>query len=340
MASPKRSRKPPERGARAAKRLNLALQGGGSHGAFAWGILDRFLEDGRLDIEGISGTSAGSVNAVVLAYGRHVGGAEGAREALEAFWRALAASGPQLPMHPLALHAFKAFSGAFSPYQWNPLNLNPLRELLERHVDFAELHSCRSTKLFLSATNVRTGKVRVFSNEEIGADTVVASACLPQVFQAVEIDGEAYWDGGYMGNPVLFPLFYETEARDVVIVHINPIFRPGIPRTPQEIEDRVNEITFNSSLIKELRAVAFVQKLLGDGWLKEEFRGALKNVLVHSIRADEVLADLPLASKFSTDWGFLTDLRDRGREAAGEWLGRHFDDLGVRSSVDLRKEFL
>jgi NTE family protein len=338
------------------KRVNLALQGGGSHGAFAWGVIDQFLADGRLDIEGLSGTSAGSMNAVVYAYGRLVGGVEGARQALNDFWQSVSrASGQWAPVkrtpwdavlgsfagdNSIAFQAFKAMTGAFSPYQLNPYNLNPLRDLLVKHVDFAALQDCRHTKLFLSATNVRTGRVKVFNTPEITADVVMASACLPQLFQAVEIAGEHYWDGGYMGNPVLFPLFYETESRDVIIIHINPIERDGVPTRAPEIEDRVNEISFNSSLIKELRAVAFVQKLLDDGWLKDEYRDKLKHVLIHSVRADKALADLSVGSKFSVDWGFLTGLRDRGRATASAWLEENFDAIGVRQSVDLRAEFL
>jgi NTE family protein len=344
------------RGGPRTKRVNLALQGGGSHGAFAWGVLDGLLEDGRLDIEGLSGTSAGSMNAVVYAYGRLTGGSDGARQALHDFWHSVSASGRQWnPLqhtpwdkmidgfggdNSIGFQAFKAMTAAFSPYQLNPYNLNPLREVLEEHVDFEALHGCQDTKLFLSATNVRTGRVKVFNTPEITADVVMATACLPLLFQAVEIDGEHYWDGGYMGNPVLFPLFYETESRDVIILHINPIERPGVPTLPHEIENRVNEISFNSSLIKELRAVAFVQKLLADGWLKEEHRDKLKHVLIHSVRADKALCDLSVSSKFSVDWDFLVQLRDRGRATAAEWLAINFDDIGQRSSVDLRAEFL
>jgi NTE family protein len=331
------------------KRINLALQGGGSHGAFTWGVIDQLLADGRIEIEGISGTSAGSMNAVVYAWGNFSGGPDGARAALERFWKTVSASAQRnSPLratlweqfthtradeNAFAFEAFKMFTNAFSPYQLNPFNLNPLLDILNEQIDFAALNTCRQTKLFLSATNVHTGKVRIFKTNEVTAQSVMASACLPQLFQAVEIDGEPYWDGGYMGNPALFPLFYETKARDVLIVHITPT-------TPAEIYNRVNEISFNSSLIKEFRAIAFVQKLLDDGWLKAEFREQMKYVLIHSLRADKVLADLSIASKFSSDWDFLLDLRERGRKAAADWLAAHFDDLGVRSTVDLRAEFL
>jgi NTE family protein len=324
---------------RKAKRVNLALQGGGSHGAYAWGVIDHFLESGGIDIEGISGTSAGSANAVVYAYGRMMGGVDGARQALADFWRLLADSGAGFS-NPYAFQAFKAMTDSVSPYQWNPLNWNPFRDALEKTVDFERLRKCRTTKLFLAATDVESGKGRVFTTPEVSADVVMASSCLPFLFQAVEIEGRHYWDGGFMGNPVLYPLFYETDCRDVIIVHINPIAREGVPRSAPEIENRLNEITFNSALIKELRAIAFVQKLLADGWLKADFRGKLKNVLMHSVRADKVLKDLSVPSKFSLDWKFLQELYHRGRDTGRTWLDAHYRDLNRRSSVDLHAEFL
>ena len=340
---------------RTPKRINLALQGGGSHGAFAWGVLDKMLEDGRLEFDGISGTSAGSMNAVALAYGS-IGGNEAARESLHDFWQAVAAAGCKFnPLGQLANHRpkqhgmfpsmasqwFRAITHTFSPYQLNPLNFNPLKEVLLQQIDFDAIQKQSAIKLFLAATNVRSGKSKVFGVEEgITADMVLASACLPQLFQAVAIDGEHYWDGGFMGNPVLYPLFYHTDTADVLIVHINPIERPGPPTTAEEILDRVNEITFNSSLIKELRAVHFVQKMMDEGWIKDEYMDKLRYVLMHSLRADVALADLSVDSKFSSDWGFLTMLRDRGRESAAQWLAQNFKHIGVRSTVDLRAEFL
>ncbi len=313
--------------------------------------MDKFLEDGRIEIEGVSGTSAGSMNAVVYAYGK-LRGNDSARQALHDFWKAISDAGqrfamPRMPWdigghkdNPLQ-DLVKSMMSVISPYQSNPLNWNPLREVLEKHVDFEELDRNQgTTKLFICATNVRTGKVKIFHTPEVTADAVLASACLPQVFQAVEIEGEHYWDGGYMGNPVLYPLFYYTKSRDVVILHINPIERPGPPKSSADISNRLNEITFNSSLIKEMRAVYFVQKLLDDGWIKDEFRDKLKYVLIHSVRADNALSDLSASSKMSSDWKFLTMLRDRGRALAGEWLEHNYDHLGVRSTVDLKKEFL
>ncbi len=333
------------------KRINMALQGGGAHGAFGWGVMDKFLEDGRVEIEGLSGTSAGSMNAVVYAYGK-LRGNDGARQALHDFWKAISDAGQKFAVkkmpwdlgtiqkeNPLQ-DMMKSMMSILSPYQMNPMNYNPLRDVLEQQVDFEELERSQLTKLFICATNVRTGKVKIFHTPEVTANVVLASACLPQVFQAVEINGEHYWDGGYMGNPVLYPLFYYTESRDVVILHINPIERPGPPTTSADIANRLNEITFNSSLIKELRSVYFVQKLLDDGWIKDEHRDKLKYVLIHSVRADNAMSDLSSASKMSSDWAFLTMLRDRGRALATEWLEHNFDQLGVRSTVDLKREFL
>lgn len=338
------------------KRIDIALQGGGAHGAFAWGALDKLLEDGRLEIEGISGTSAGSMNAAVLAYGLAKGGPEEARRKLHAFWKAISDAGRIFsPVKPLpwerlwfgahrglspSFEWFSALTRYFSPYQLNPLGLNPLRDTLVRIVDFDELRRCHVAKLFLSATNVRTGKVRVFTTEEITADVVMASACLPDLFKAVEIGGEHYWDGGYMGNPCLFPLIYHTQCRDIVIIHINPIKRPDVPTIASDIFNRVNEISFNSSLLRELRAVAFVQKMIDEGWIKDEYRARLKRVLLHSIRADAALLDLSVASKFDSDWDFLCMLRDRGRAETSRWLAKSHDAVGERSSIDLAAEFL
>ncbi|MGH8680242.1 MAG: patatin-like phospholipase family protein [Burkholderiales bacterium] len=337
------------------KRVNLALQGGGAHGAFAWGILDKFAEDGRLDLEGLSATSAGSMNAVVYAQGRMNGGNDGVRAALERFWRDIseaghnfspvrasgweAALGLGLEQSP-AYVLFDALTRTFSPYQFNPFNFNPLRDVLAKNVDFDAIHACDCVELFICATNVRTGQPRIFRNEGVTLDAVLASACLPFLFQAVEIDGEHFWDGGYMGNPALYPLFNHTQSRDIVIAHINPIFRPQLPTTAPEIQDRLNEITFNSSLLRELRAIAFVTKLIEQDWLKDEHRDKLKHILIHSIRADEALCDLTVASKLRTDWAFLCGLRDLGRAAAARWLERTYEHLGHHSTVDLKSEYL
>jgi len=319
------------------KRVNLAMQGGGAHGAFGWGILDRLVEDERLDIEGLSASSSGSMNAVVYAAGRMRGGRAGAREALEKFWRSVSVAG--MAYMPGFLW-FQNLSGAFSPAQLNPFGLNPLRDLVKDNIDLDAVRACTAVELFLCATNVGSGQPRIFRNAEITLDVLMASACLPSLFPAVEIGGQHYWDGGYMGNPALYPLIYNTAARDIVIVHINPIVRPQVPRSAAEIQNRLNEITFNSSLLRELRAIAFVTKLIEQGWLKEQYQDKLKHVLIHSIRADAAMSELGVSSKLNTDWRFLCELRDRGRDAASAWLEANFEHLGERSTVDLQSEFL
>jgi NTE family protein len=328
------------------KTINLALQGGGAHGAFAWGVLDRLMEDGRIDIEGISATSAGAMNATVLACGFAGGGREGAREALADFWRRIANAAAASPLQPSLLDrmtqnhgldfspAFQTFDllvRVFSPYQFNPMNFNPLRHIVEQSVDFERLRKSSAIKLYLNATNVRTGKVRLFRNAEITPDAVMASACLPLMFQAVEIEGEAYWDGGYMGNPAIFPLIYECDSADVVVVHINPIARPEVPRTAAEILNRVDEISFNSSLMREMRAIAFVSRLIDEGKVKE---GSIKRMLIHSIAAEDFMQKLGVNSKMNADWEFLTHLRDAGRARAAEWLASNFQHLAKQSSTD------
>lgn len=337
------------------KRVNLALQGGGAHGAVSWGVADRLLEDERIEVDAISGSSAGAVNAAALAYGLHKGGREGARETLETLWRKVSDAGKlyspvkanPFPMpfggtdliNKFTYQMFDVVTRAFSPYQLNPFDVNPLRDILEHCIDFESLRTCKNTKLFLSATNVRSGKVHVFETKDVSADAVCASTCLPFLFKAVEIDGEEYWDGGYMGNPVLFPFFYDADTSDVIIVHVNPIERDRAPTDASEIMNRVNEISFNSSLLRELRAISFVHKLLDDGWLKDEYRDKLRNIRIHSVRSDLALTDYDISSKFRTDWKFLTELRDKGRDIAGAWLDENFDAVGNHSSVNLREMF-
>jgi len=335
------------------KTLNLALQGGGAHGAFTWGVLDRLLEEPRIDFEGISATSAGAMNAVVMAYGFVEGGREGARKALTNFWRRVSHAAAGSPLQPTFIErmfgnqtfesspvyfAFDMMTRLFSPYQFNPFDFNPLRQVLEQSVDFTVLNSQRCRlKLNICATNVRTGKIKVFNNDEITPDAIMASACLPFMFKAVEIDGEAYWDGGYMGNPAIFPLIYSCESPDVLIIHVNPMHRPELPKTASEIMNRINEISFNSSLMREMRAIDFVTKLID-----KDATGAvkLKRMFVHSVCADEVTLNLGVASKLNADWGFLTGLRDAGRDHAAQWLAGNFDAIGERSSVDIQATYL
>lgn len=334
------------------KTINLALQGGGAHGAFAWGVLDRLLEDERIAFEGLSATSAGAMNAVTLAYGMSLGGREGAKKALANFWRRVAHAGMMSPMQPTWLERashnhsleqspaflmFDLISRLYSPYQFNPLNYNPLRQVLEQSVDFERLRKDSALKLFLSATNVRTGKVKVFGNDEISADAVMASACLPFMFQAVTIKGEDYWDGGYMGNPAIFPLIYKCESRDIVILHINPIERVETPTSARDILNRINEISFNSSLMREMRAIAFVTKMIDDGIIGD---GKMKRMLIHAIEGQDFMRDLGVSSKMNADWEFLTHLRDVGRERAEQWLEDNFGALNTRTSVDLGAMYL
>ena len=342
--------------------IDLALQGGGSHGAFTWGVLDRLLDDETLGIAGVSGTSAGALNAAVLATGMAEGGRAGARVALRAFWHdvathqapgtscfgsAAAAPGgwptfapPGLAGYNLDGNPFYAWSQhflrLFSPYQFNPLGGNPLRDVLARHVRPRVL-THGPLPLFITATSVRTGQPRVFDQNDLSIDALLASACLPQIFRAVEIDGEAYWDGGYSGNPAIWPLVYNTDALDVLLVKINPLVRTDTPNTPEEIADRVNEITFNASLVSEMRAISFVQRLIDTGHIQAR---NYKNLRLHMVADDEGLAPLHASSKLNTDRSFLEALHALGRAAAERWLLAHRADVGVRGTLDLEGTFL
>ena len=323
------------------KPVNLALQGGGAHGAFTWGVLDALLDDGRLAIKAITGTSAGAMNAVVLAEGYLEGGAEGARRRLEAFWRAISRLGVTSPIQRSLMERFMGgwslggstglalwenWSRLFSPYEANPLNLNPLRDFLARIIAFERLRKSEEIRLFISATNVRTGRIRIFENAELSADAVMASACLPQIFQAVEIGKDAYWDGGYLGNPALFPLFDNKTADDTILVQINPVTVGMLPDTANAIAGRLNEITFNASLLGELRAIALMQRTPGSG-------------PYHVMRMHRIVLgtaeQLDASSKLNTEWEFLLFLRDLGRMTAEDFLSRHFDALGIRATLEL-----
>jgi NTE family protein len=349
---PKRQPRPaPRIDGKGNKRVNLALQGGGSHGAFTWGVLDFLLEDGRLDVEAITGTSAGAMNAAVFAEGYRDDDRAGARHALHRFWQSMSQESALAPVQRQFFdNFFKGWnydgSPAYwwmdfithyaSPYEFNPLNINPLRDHLAKMVDFAKVRACEKIKLFIAATNVQTGKIRIFYGKELTADHIMASACLPFLFQAVVIDGTAYWDGGYMGNPALFPLFYETACQDIVIVQTNPIERDEVPKNAREIQNRLNEITFNGTLLRELRAVEFVARLLAAGKLSPlEYM----NPFIHRIDGAEPLKAYSVRSKLDSSWPFLTGLRDIGRAAAKRWLDQHYDDLGNGSTIDLRAEF-
>jgi len=337
------------------KTVNLALQGGGSHGAFTWGVLDRLLEEERLDIEGISGTSAGAMNAAVFAQGFAKAGRAGAKAELDRFWGKVSELARFSPVHRSAFdHVLGNWNidgspgslwldlleRVFSPYQLNPLNLNPLRDLLADHLDVAAIQACDPLKIFVCATNVETGHARVFMRHDVTIDALLASACLPFSFQAVEIDGVPYWDGGYMGNPVIYPLIYYCDSRDVAVVQINPLVRKGTPRSGTEIVNRVSEISFNSSLIAEMRAIAFVQRLIEGDHLKGKSVARLKRIHIHMIGNEEKMRALGVASKMNADIDFLLYLKGLGRATAEDWLTANWPHIGNRSSVDIRATFL
>jgi NTE family protein len=332
------------------RKVNVALQGGGSHGAFTWGVLDRLLEDGRLDMSAISGTSAGAMNAVALADGWARGGAEGARERMEEFWKAVARKGRFSPVQRTPWDMllgnwsvenspgylwFDAMSRVFSPYVANPFNFNPLREVVEREISFANIRSGRCMKLFISATNVETGRLRVFENNELDIDVVLASACLPHYFQAVEIGGVPYWDGGYGGNPAIYPFFYANQVEDILLIQVNPVVREGTPHSTVDIQNRIDEITFNATLLSEFRAIAFVRELIAESKLSHrDFR----DIRMHRIDADTAFKDLSASSKINAEWAFLEYLRDLGRTAAEDWLEESLEQVGTKSTLDLSEE--
>jgi NTE family protein len=350
--------------------VNLALQGGGSHGAFTWGVLDALLADGRLGFEGISGTSAGAMNAVALAHG--LAQAEGrpadqqreaARASLRAFWEGVvdmgalqnsisqaqrvpfdllfgglaALAGHQSPGQMVS-DALTGFWGkSFSPYQTNPLDINPLHDFLEQQIDFERLAAYQGVKVFVVATKVSTGKAEIFSGKRLTAKAVMASACLPTVFRAVEIEGEAYWDGGFSGNPAIHPLVYDCQSRDVLLVQINPLRRNSLPTSAADILDRLNEITFNSALIAEMRAIDFVKRLLAQGKL-DPLR--YKDVLMHRIDGGQVLDDYPASSKAQTDNSLIQQLHALGQRSANQWLQDKLPAVGVASSIDIAHDYL
>jgi NTE family protein len=325
--------------------IDLALQGGGSHGAFAWGVLDRLLEESWLKIEAISGTSAGAMNAAILCAGWLEDGAKGARKALADYWKRVSEAAAFSPFqrspldrimgrwsldHSPGYVAMDLMTRLVSPYDLNPLGYNPLKPLLEEAIDFRALAKSE-IKLFITATNVRTGRGRIFRNAEITADVLLASACLPTMFQAVEIDGESYWDGGYAGNPTITPLVRESTARDIILVQINPRERAEVPRTAAEILNRLNEISFNSPLMKEVRMIALLRQAADPG-TGEGARWA--SMRTHRIMTD-LLATLGASSKLNAEWDFIAMLRDEGRRAAETFLAQHRDDLGNRSTIDI-----
>jgi NTE family protein len=333
------------------KLMDLALQGGGSHGALTWGVLDRILEDERIEIPAVSGTSAGAMNAVVFADGLHKGGRDGARQALHDFWKAVSDAARFSPIQRSLwdrltgnysletspwYHIFDQMTRFLAPSQFNPFDINPLRDLLTATIDFDAVNACKKTKAFVTATNVRTGRGRIFHQGELTVDTIMASACLPFMFRAVEIGGEAYWDGGYIGNPALYPLVDDPTCRDIVIVQINPMRRDDVPTTARAIMNRVNEISFNSALVKELRAIHLLHQLIETEGLETE---RYRDVRLHIIHTAEEVQHLEASSKLNAEWEYLTYLFERGRGWADAWLTDHFGDLGERSTIDLDELF-
>ncbi|HEU5046892.1 MAG TPA: patatin-like phospholipase family protein [Rickettsiales bacterium] len=334
------------------KSINLALQGGGAHGAYTWGVLDRLLEDKRLVIDGISGTSAGAMNAAVLADGYAENGREGAREALDTFWYNVSELGKLSPIQHAPFQKlfklwnmdwspsfmfFDVLTRIFSPYQTNPLNINPLRTVLERSVNFERLRDSDAIKLFIAATSVTTGQPRIFSQHELTPDAIMASACLPFLFQAVEIEDDCYWDGGYMGNPSIWPLTYHCNTSDIIIVEINPIVRKGVPKDGKDIINRLNEISFNASLIAEMRAIHFTNRLISQGHLTDPNYRMLN---IHLIESHKTTQHMNASSKLNVSWDFFCYLHKLGREAADRWLDRNFDMIGKGSSVNIEEAFL
>jgi NTE family protein len=338
--------------AKTTKTISLALQGGGSHGAFTWGVLDALLEDGRLHINGISGSSAGAMNAVALAHGLCAtkngksDPRESARDSLARFWGEVvqlgAASSIQQRVIDVWLGGWRIAAEALplsnlSPYQTNPLDINPLRQLVERLFDFERIGTLADPRIFISATHVLTGKAEIFSGKRLNSASLMASACLPTLFQAVEVDGQHYWDGGYSGNPALHPLIYRCHASDVVLVQINPIERNSLPTTAADILDRTNELTFNASLMSQMRSIDFINRMLERGRLDIDH---YRPVLLHRIDGGEALEAYPASSKSSVDAIMVGKLHDLGRECARRWLKKHFDDLGSKTTVDIAHDYL
>lgn len=336
----------------ATKRINLALQGGGTHGAFTWGVLERLLEDERVEVDAVSGTSAGAINGAFLVQGLSAGGRQGAIAALEKLWTGVATRLAFSPLrntplekalwgydltYSFAYQAFDTLTRVLSPYQLNPfpVDFNPLRQVLAENLDVERLRGDpKALRLFVSATNVRTGKPRVFTRAEINVEVLLASACLPNIFRAVEIEGEHYWDGGYLGNPALWPLYYERGAPDIVLVQINALMRPELPTTPSDIINRLNEISFNASLMAEMRAIDFVQRLLDAGRLEQP---RYRRIFLHLIEDEDRMREFKLSTKLNGDWEFLQRLRRFGREAAERFLTAHLSSIGRESTLDIQR---
>ena len=336
------------------KHLSIAMQGGGAHGAFTWGVLDRLLQEKDLVVEGVSGTSAGAMNAMSTAQGILEGGNEGARKFMDKYWSIMSDRGRTSPFKPgfldvlngkFTMHnspgflAFDFISKVMSPYQLNPAGVDPLKDLCEELFDFDKLNSDKRVKVFMAATHVYTGKIRIFSNvnEELSIETILATACLPTIHNAVMVKGEYYWDGGFSGNPAIYPLIYNCETSDIMIIKLNPTHRPRLPITASEIGDRLNEISNNLSIMREVRAMHFITKLIDSGVVKP---GTLKRLHVHLIEDEKVFQDLGWSSKLNTDMEFLLHLKEAGRIAGDKWLEKNWDFIGKKGTADLVEEFV
>lgn len=334
------------------KKIAVALQGGGSHGAFTWGVLDRLLEEDRLQIEGVSGTSAGAMNSMALAQGMMKGGAQGAREELHRFWKMMSETAQSSPIQASFLdhlmgqygfdyspiyHMVSSFSAFLSPYQMNPFNFDLLRQKLETFFDFKALRSFKGMKAFLCATNVKTSKLKIFSLPEIKIECMLASACLPQLFHATEVDGEFYWDGGFIGNPPLFPLINNCETSDLFVIPLSPTNRPHVPMTTKEIHARLMEISCVNTLVREMRAIDFITKLIDEGIIPKD---KMKRLFMHSIENEEVFLKLSYSSPLNASWDFLSHLFKEGRRTADEWIKKNFDKIGHQSSCDIHKHYV
>ena len=333
------------------KKISLALQGGGVHGAFTWGVLDALLEDDRFEIEGLSGTSAGGMNAVALAQGLIKGGTDGARTEMRRFWKAVSDAGVQNAAHqaffspkedfftpPDPLQTFtRLMQNVLSPYQSNPLNVNPLRDLVEDFFDFTVLQSAKHLKLFLCATHVNTGKLKLFTLDTLTPQKMLASACLPFLFQAVEVDGENYWDGGFVGNPAIYPLIYACDTSSIVIVQLTVMNRNRLPLTAQEVIERHKEITYNACLMREMRTIDFVTSLIEKGIIQDK---SIKKLNIHLVRNEKFFSTMSLSSALNTSWPFMEKLFEEGRKTAKQWIADNYQHVGVRHSTNLHQEFV
>ncbi|BBB64924.1 alpha/beta hydrolase [Undibacterium sp. YM2] len=337
------------------KTVTLALQGGGSHGALTWGVLDRLLEDGRVSIEAISGSSAGAMNAVALAHGYLQGGADGARQALKNFWDSVASISPfntVVDEHvltadiaaqselPAAMKHLFAWTRFFSPSQLNPFDINPLRDILAAQIDFERLRQLPGIQLFIATTQVSTGTLKLFRNRQMSLDVLLASACLPMIHRAVEIEGEAYWDGGLTANPPLFPLVHKCKARDIIAILLHAQPRAQIPSSASEIWHRLTEMGFSSTFHTELQGLLLAKREADRGWLTwGKLERRLRKLNLHVIAAPELMSQLSSHSKMNAQAIFLHSLHAEGRARAQVWLDQHFQQLGQQSSFRMAHLF-